>query len=507
MNFVINYYLGIDNGGTLCKAVIFDAKGSEVASSSGKLTMITPQAGFTERDMDELWNINCKVIREAISKAGIDGQQIKGVACSGHGKGLYLWGKNDKPCYNGIVSTDGRAWMYPEKWNKDGTAARVFEKTFQKILACQPVSLLCWLKDNKPEVIPNIRWIFEVKDYIRFKLTDQAYAEVTDYSGSNMLNLRDLCFDRELLAEYGLENLYEMLPPLKYSTDFCGGISKGASMKTGLLENTPVAGGMFDIDACAVAMDITNEDNIAVIAGTWSINEYIAKKPVLNKTVMMNSMYCINGYYLIEECSPTSAGNHSWFVDMFMGEEKQTANELGMNIYQYCDAMAEKVAPSEQNIIFLPYLFGSNYDPQAKVTFIGMDSHHTKAHMIRAVLEGIVFCHMVHLEKLTANRETTKAVRLAGGAAASMVWAQIFADVFELPVEIVDTKELGALGCAMAAAVASGEYKDLKEAAQNMVKIKHRLEPNHENAVIYKQKYNLYKKVSGALDNVWKDFS
>ncbi len=506
MIHVLNYYLGIDNGGTLCKAVIFDAKGSEIASSSGKLRMITPEAGFTERDMDELWNINCQVIREAIAKAEITGRQIKGIACSGHGKGLYLWGKNDKPCYNGIVSTDGRAWMYPEKWNHDGTADRVFEKTFQKILACQPVSLLCWLKDNQPEIIPNIKWIFEVKDYIRFKMTDQAYAEVTDYSGSNMLNLRDLCFDRELLMEYGLGELYEALPPLKYSTDFCGGVSKSASEKTGLLENTPVAGGMFDIDACAVAMDITNEDNIAVIAGTWSINEYIAKKPVLNKTVMMNSLYCINGYYLIEECSPTSAGNHSWFIDKFMGEEKQKAGELGENIYQYCDEMAKKVAPGEQNIIFLPYLFGSNYDPQAKVTFIGMDSHHTKAHMIRAVLEGIVFCHMVHLEKLIANRQTTKAIRLAGGAAASMVWTQIFADIFQLPVEIVDTKELGALGCAMAASVASGEYKDLKEAAQKMVKIKCRLEPNRENALIYKQKYDLYKKVSGALDNVWKDF-
>jgi len=499
--------MGIDNGGTVCKAVIFDASGREVAGAASSLNMITPQAGFTERDMDELWSTNCKVIREAIGKAGIKAEEIKGVACSGHGKGLYLWGKDDKPCYNGIVSTDSRAWMYPEKWSKDGTADRVFEKTFQRILACQPVSLLCWLKDNKPEVIPNIKWIFEVKDYIRFKLTDQAFAEVTDYSGSNLMNIRDVCFDVELLKEFGLEDLFYALPPLKYSTDICGTVSKRASEETGLAEGTLVAGGMFDIDACAVAMDITDEENIAVIAGTWSINEYISKKPVLNKTVMMNSLYCINCYYLIEESSPTSAGNHAWFVDTFMGEEKRKAQELGMNVYKYCDEMAAKVAADEQNIIFLPYIFGSNYNPQAKATFVGLDSHHTRAHIIRAVLEGIAFCHMVHLEKLLANRERTRAVRLAGGAANSMLWAQIFADVFKLPVEIIDTKELGALGCAMAAAVAAGEYRDLKEAAQSMVKIKCRLEPDPKNMPIYENKYRLYKKVSGVLDGLWKDFN
>lgn len=502
----MTYYMGIDNGGTLCKAVIFDAKGSEVASASKKLKMITPKAGFTERDMDELWSVNCEVVKQAIINADIDAEQIKGVACTGHGKGLYLWGKDDKPCYNGIVSTDTRAWKYPEMWKEDGTADKVFEKTYQNILACQPVSLLSWLKDNEPEVISKIKWIFEVKDYIRFRLTGEAYAEITDYSGSNLMNIKAVSYDLELLNDFGLGELFDALPPLKRSTDDCGGVSKRASQETGLKEGTPVAGGMFDIDACAVAMNITNEDNIAVIAGTWSINEYISKEPVLNKSIMMNSLYCIEGYYLIEECSPTSAGNNAWFVERFMGEEKKKAEELGMSVYEYCTQMAAKVRPEEQNIIFLPYVFGSNYNPQAKASFVGLDSHHTKEYIVRAVLEGIVFCHRVHLEKLLANRKTTRVVRLAGGAAKSKLWAEIFADVFKLPVEIVDTNELGALGCAMAAAVASGEYKDLKEAANSMVKIKRRIEPDPKNIPIYEKKYELYKQVSGALDGLWKEF-
>lgn len=501
------YFMGIDNGGTMCKAVIFDETGKEIASASAKLKMITPQSGFTERDMDELWKVTGKVIKESIFNAGINPEEIKGVACTGHGKGLYLWGKDNKPCYNGIVSTDSRAWIYPEKWSKDGTADKVFQKTFQKILACQPVALLNWLKDNKPEVIPNIKWIFEVKDYIRFKLTGEAFAEKTDYSGSNLMNLKDVCFDRDLLNDFGLADLYDALPPLKNSTDFCGGISKQASEETGLKKGTPVAGGMFDIDACAIAMDISNEDKICVIAGTWSINEYISKEPVLNKSIMMNSLYCIPGYYLIEESSPTSASNYEWFIEMFLAEENKKAKELGISVFEYCDELADKVAADEQNIIFLPYIFGSNYNPQAKASFIGLDSHHTRPQIIRAVLEGIVFCHMVHLEKLIANRTKTDAVRLAGGAANSMIWAQMFADVFKLPVEIIDTKELGTLGCAMAAAVAAGIYKDLKDAAQSMVKVKCRIEPNEVNFPIYEKKFALYKRVSGTLDGVWKDFN
>jgi L-xylulokinase len=497
------YYMGIDNGGTMCKAVIFNQDGQEVASSSKKLELLTPENGFTERDMDDLWQTNTEVISDVVKRADIDPKTIAGVACTGHGKGLYLWGKDGRPCCNGIVSTDSRAWKYPEKWENDGTADKVFAKTFQKILACQPVSLLCWFKENKPEIIPEIKWIFEVKDYIRFRLTGEAYAEITDYSGSNLLNLKTKKFDRELLALYGLEDLHEALPPIKGSTDLCGHITAEAAALTGLAEKTPVAGGMFDIDACAIAMDITNDENICVIAGTWSINEYISKQPVLNRSIMMNSIYCLDEYYLIEECSPTSAGNLEWYIDMFLDEEKKRADAQKKNIYEYCNSLVKKIDIEEQDIIFLPYIFGSNYNAKARACFIGMDSRHERAHMVRAVFEGIVFCHMVHLEKLLQNRTETKAIRLAGGAAKSQTWAQMFSDVSGLPVEIIETDELGTLGCAMAAAVAAGYYPTLAGAAEKMVKVKERLVPDMQKHSIYKEKLKRYKQVSEALDGTW----
>lgn len=502
-----NYLLGIDNGGTITKAAIFDLQGKEIAVAGCKTKLYIPEPGFTERDMNELWDSNVSVIRDVISQSGISPESIAGISVTGHGNGLYLIDENGKPSYNGIYSTDTRANDIVSEWHENGVFDSVHPKIMQAIWAGQPVALLKWLKLNKPDVLSKTKWVLMCKDYIRYCLTGEAYAEITDLSGTNLMNVRDVKYDEDLLKEFGLESLFGKLPPIKYSSEICGYVTPEVAMQTGLKAGTPVAGGMFDIDACAIAMDISNEDKICVIAGTWSINEYISKEPVLNKSIMMNSLYCIPGYYLIEECSPTSASNYEWFIEMFLAEENKKAKELGINVFEYCNELADKVTSDEQNIIFLPYIFGSNYNPQAKASLIGLDSHHTRPQIIRAVLEGIVFCHMVHLEKLIANRTKTEAVRLAGGAANSIIWAQIFADVFKLPVEIVDTKELGTLGCAMAAAVGSGVYKDLKEAAQSMVKMKCRIEPNPANFSVYEKKFELYKKTSAALDGLWKDFN
>jgi len=500
------YFLGIDNGGTLVKAVLFDPEGAALASASRRLPLLVPEPGFTERDMDQLWDLNVEVIREVVARSGLDPAAIQGLACTGHGKGLYLWGKDQRPVGNGIISTDGRAWATAERWAQDGTARRVFQRTCQSILACQPVTLLHWLKERRPGLLDRVQWIFACKDYIRFRLTGEAFAEVTDYSGSSLLNLRERRFDRELLAEFGLEELFAALPELRKSTDPCGAVSAEAARLTGLREGTPVAGGMFDIDACAVAMDVTDERNLCVIAGTWGINEYLSRQPVLDGSVRMNSLFCLPEFFLVEESSPTSAGNFEWFIDTFLGEEKAAAAALGRPVYGLLNDLAARVAPDGQNIVFLPYLFGSNYDPTAKACLIGLESGHGRAEIVRAVFEGIAFTHKVHVDKLLASRTRPEAVRLAGGAAKSAIWGQIFADVLDLPVEVVEAEELGTLGCAMAAAVAAGVYPDLAAAARRMVRIRQRIEPDPAAAAVYRRKYALYRQVAEALAPLWKGY-
>lgn len=308
----MKYLLGIDNGGTFSKAAIFDEEGNQISVYSMPTPIITPKPGYTERDMNELWETNAIVIRQAINNSDINVNDIAGVSISGHGKGLYMIDDNGKPSYNGIISTDTRAWEYVEKWNKNGTKEKVFEKSYQDILACQPVSLLAWFKEHNPKILINTKYILSVKDYIRYKLTGKIYGEYTDFSGSNLINLKTKKYDKELLSIFGLEDIYKKLPPLRYSADICGYVTKEASKKTLLPVNIPVAAGMFDVDACGIASGLYDETKMCMIAGTWSINEFIRKAPITNGTVNLNSMFCIPGYYLIEESSPTSAGNLEW---------------------------------------------------------------------------------------------------------------------------------------------------------------------------------------------------
>ena len=499
----MQYLLGIDNGGTFVKAGLVDTQGNLVAVCREPIQNFSPKPGYTERDMDALWAQNAKVIKAAVEESGVDPAQIAGISFSGHGKGLYLVDREGKPAYNGILSTDTRAWAQVKRWKADGTAEKVAKISFQDILACQPVSLLAWLKENEPEVLRRTRWIFSVNDYIRFCMTGVANGEYTNFSGANLVNLTTKTYDRQLMALFGLEELFDCLPPLKASADICGTVTEQAAALTGLKAGTPVMAGMFDVDACGIACGVVDPEAMCMIAGTWSINEFITHAPITNGSVSLNSMYCIPGYFLIEESSPTSAGNMQWFIDNLLGEKKQALKARGESIYDYTNAAVEAIAPEDSNVIFLPCLNGSNEDPQARGCFIGLTAYHDRAHMLRAVYEGIVFSHTTHVRRLLANRPRPEAIRLAGGAANSEVWVQMFADMLQIPIETVKCDEQGILGAAMAAGVGCGVFESYGAAAAGLVQIGSRVMPREAYAQVYEKKYGAYRAVVESLNPVW----
>ena len=502
----MRYFIGLDNGGTTTKAALFDAKGNELGKALVATRSIAPKPGFVERDMEEMWQANCTVLREVLEKTGVKPEEVAGVGVCGHGKGLYLWGKDGRPARNGIISTDNRAYAYPLRWAADGTEEKVFSRSIQHILPSQAVSLLAWLRDNEPESYRNIQWVFECKDYVRFRLTGEAKGEITDYSGANLMNLYTRSYDRELLALFGLEEIEPALPPLCLACEVCGRVTAEAAERCGLLPGTPVIGGMFDINACALAAGVTDPDKLCMIAGTWSINEYVRPEPVTDGSVLMNSLFCLPEYYLIEESSPTSAGNNEWFVRTFLPELREKAGEEGRSVYDVLNDWVGGIAPEEFVPVFLPFLMGSNVHPNAHGSFVGLTLNHSRAHIARAVYEGVAFCHRYHLEKLLKTRDKAPAcIRLAGGAARSEVWAQMFADVMKLPVETVAAGETGALGCAIAAAVATGEYPDLNAAAENMTAVARRYEPDETRTPVYDRKYRLYVRTLEQLDGLWDE--
>lgn len=497
------YVIGLDNGGTTTKAAVFDLSGKQIASSGIKTKAITPKPGYTERDMEELWQTNCKCVRRALEKSEISKKDVIGLAVCGHGKGLYLWGKDNKPAYNGITSTDSRARKYPDKWYSSGIYAKLHERLCQEFMACQQVSLLAWFKEYHTEIYDNIQYVFSIKDYVRFRLTGEAYSEATDISSSGLMDVKNARFDKVLLEELGIGEVFEMLPPLKYSYDVCGKITDEAARLTGLPVGIPVAGGMFDVDACGIAVNLTSTKEICTIAGTWSINEYISKTPVMDGSISMNSLFAIPGYYLVEESSATSSGNLEWFLENWMVNEK--TNEY-QNNYDIINEKVQDIHPQDCDVYFLPFLYGSNAHPLGKGALIGLNTYHNIGHILRAIYEGVGFSHKTHIDRLLSSREKPKAIRMAGGAVNSKVWVQMFADILGFPIETVETKELGALGCGMAAAIAAGVYADYKEAAEHMVHVSECVYPDINCMKIYEKKYDKYKAICAALNPVWEQF-
>jgi L-xylulokinase len=498
------YAIGLDNGGTVTKAALFDTEGHELCVASQSTPVTSPQPGYTERDMEVLWQANCSCIRRVLEQSGIDPSQLIGIAVCGHGKGLYLWGKDDRPAYQGIGSTDNRAWQVVERWYADGTFEALYPQLCQQLLACQQAALLRWLKDEKPEIYQNIRYVFSAKDYIRFRLTGEAYCEATDISGSGLMDVKNGRFDRKLLETLGIGEVFDALTALKYSSDCCGHVTAQTAAETGLPEGLPVAGGMFDVDACAIASAVTKPGQVCTITGTWSINECISDHPVVNTAIAMNSLYAIPGYYLLEESSATSAGNLEWAIANCI----DTGGLTGGALYAELARLADSVRPEESEVYYLPFLYGSNAHPLAKASFVGMTSYHTRAHMIRAVYEGVAYSHKKHLDTLLSVCPKPDCIRMAGGAVNSPFWVQMFADVLDSRIETVDgVHELGALGCAMAACVMAGVYADYEQAAAHMVRVNPPVEPDAARHAVYAAKYQKYRAISDALDQVWPQFS
>ncbi|MDY0289366.1 MAG: FGGY-family carbohydrate kinase [Sphaerochaeta sp.] len=491
------YLLGLDNGGTLIKAVIYDLLGNEVAVAKGKTESIISEPGYSERDMDVLWKANCRAVKEVLKVSGIEASSICAMAVTGQGNGLYLVDGDGNPCRNGISSADRRSQGYVDRWNADGTDQAVKSRTFQTVWSGQPVAILAWLQEHENETLEKTKWIFMCKDYIRYRLTGEAWAEITDYSGTNLVNLHSLEYDDEILLAFDLADMRDRLPPLKKSTDCCGAITAFAAQETGLLAGTPVYGGLFDIDASAIGLGMTRSNMLAIIAGTWSINEYISQKPVTGKSLKCTA-YCMDGYYLITESSPTSASNLEWVVNNLHLDFPEEGSP-----FAYCDQVVEQVAPDSSDVLFLPFLYGSNVDPHASGTFLGLSGWHTIDHMIRAVFEGIVFSHRMHIDRLRKDGEAFSVARLAGGVGSSRVWVQMFSDILQMPLEIMENKEVGVLGAAMAAGVGAGLFSSFSSAAEHMVRVKEKYYPRVGLAAVYDHKYERYCKAINALNNFW----
>ena len=487
----MKYFLGIDNGGTLIKACVFDEQGNLKGKGKSNVNLITPFPKAAERNPDEIFNANIDAINNAIKNASIKGEDITAIGLSGHGKGLYMLDKNGKSFTNSLLSSDARATQITQSWKADGTEDKIFDISLNRIVAGQPLPLLKWFKTNDRQTYDKTAYVLSVNDYIRYRLTGVISCNLNDLSGSALINLKTGKLDEKILKLAGIKEVYEKIAPIISSFDIGGKTSKEIQSLTGIKAGTPVTGGLFDINACALSLGMTDENILTIIAGTWSINETLSKTPATNSPTTLNSIYCIKDYFLIEESSPTSSGNLEW-----------VRNNLFNLTYEEIN---NEVANTKTDLIFLPFIMGTNLSPYARSAFLGMTSYHNRAHMLRAVYEGVAFSHRTHIERLKKNIKGNPVYRMAGGAVNSAIWMQIFSDVLNTPIETTKCEETGCFGAAVCAMIAEGSLKKTNE-INKLIKLSETYYPNKKSTEELEESYQRYIKLNTELANFWEEY-
>ena len=383
------YLLGIDNGLTLSKAALFDLAGREVKVASRKIEVQYPKPGYTDRDMDTVWQTTAEAIREVIETSGIQPSEILAIGNSGHGNGLYMLDRDDKVFRPSIASMDGRAGDLVEEWLRPGGVHdQAFPYTLQGCWAAQPSVLLAWLKRHEPESYHRIGKVMLCTDYLKFCLTGEHTTDYSIISGSSLLESAKLGYSRELLEIYGIPEMFPALPRPVWGHEIAGRVTPEAARLTGLAVGTPVAGGLFDIDAAALGSGVINDGVLSIVAGTWSINQVITAEPIIDKRVFLCSLFAVPGMWLTLEASATSATNLEWFVTNFCAEEKAEAKARGISVYEVCNEKVASLPPGSVDIIFHPYLFGSDVQATARAGFYGLGAWHTKTHVLPRALRG-----------------------------------------------------------------------------------------------------------------------
>lgn len=496
------FLLGIDNGNTVCKAVIFDFTGCLVAQYSQKIRTIYPVPGYSERNLNELWKVNAETIRQVIQKSEIHPKQIACVGSTGHGNGLYILDKKGQPL-KGIQSLDSRAQAICEQWNKNGLDKKVRLYTYQKFWASQTNTLLKWIQQFEPELYQEIGSVLLCKDFINYCLTGVIGSDYTDMGATNLLDINKVAYNSEIFDLYGINDIISKLPQLQSCTKVLGKVSKKGAAYTGLLDGTPVVTGMLDVDACMVGSGVIKTGQASVIAGSWSVNTVVTDSPVLNSDLAMSTTFAVPNLWKSVEASATSVSNLEWFIREFCYKEQLEAQKRGVSVHVVCDELVNTVLDDKRPLIFHPYLHGSGDSGNARAGFYGLAGWHSKADMLNAIYKGIVLGHLEHIDKLKRGGSDFEKIRLTGGGSRSPVLCQMFADALNMIVEVPQSRETGTWGGAMAAGIGVGVFSDFETASESTLIIGKVYNPNPQKALSYLSLYQEYEYLQTNLQEFW----
>jgi xylulokinase len=395
----------------------------------------------------------------------------------------------DRPIGPSVTWLDQRSSEIIEEWQRDGSAAKLFDLTWIFPTTTYAAPQICWVKKHRPDVFSRTKSIMIAKDYIKFLLTGNKVTDPSDASGTAVFDIRTNQWSREALELIDLDG--GLLPEVIPSARIIGHVTEKAARETGLIQGTPVVNGGSDHSVAELGSGLLGEGEVSCIVGTAGVVAACTSSPVIDpKKRVMCWSYPLEGYWDILGITQTAASSLTWFRNVF---DKERNNE----VFDEYSSLAKGVSLGSEGLVFLPYLMGERtplWDSKARGVFFGLTMKHSKAHMVRAIMEGVSFsikdCMKV-VEELGVKFDS---VNVMGGGSKSPVWRKIQSDVYGKKVRTLETQDTGAIGNLILALLATNEIGDPGEAAK-LIRHVETVIPDPIRAKKYENLFGIYKEI------------
>lgn len=508
-NRMSRYFMGIDVGTTGGRACIFDDSGNMVGQSYQEYLCHYPNPTWVEQYVGEMLPILYGVSKDAIASSGVKAEQIESVAFSMQGPVTCLLDENYELLTPLIGWQDLRGLPYfGEAIQKLENPLEYYQVTGGPLAPSNPIAKMVWLKNEMPDVWAKAKYISGGMEYFCKKFgSDEFVTDTTVAARTMLLDIDRKCFSEEMMNR--LEIDITKYPKVVTSGTVVGTIKGDIVELTGLTEGTKLVMGAHDQNASTLGMGMIFPGQAGFTLGTAGLVTTITEESKRDeKALFIASPNASVGNYTIEGISFASASAYKWYRDIFCNAEVEAGRNLLLDPYDIINQQARKSKPGANGVTFLNFLQGAAgvlNDYNARAMFSGMTFSTTKGDITRAVMEGIVYEARSMTEAMADMGISVDEIRLSGGGSKSRTWCQMQADIFGVPIVLLQCSELSALGAAMLAGVGTGAFTDIKDAVEKCVHIKKKYVPNTETKEAYDKAYEKYKGCFEAMqkENAW----
>lgn len=493
----MDYLIGVDLGTTSTKVVLFDTKGHVVSSANKGYKLYRDAPDMAEEDLDEIWEAFTDAMAQ-VTRVAKDGK-ILGVSFSSAMHSLIAFDEDWQPLTRVITWADTRAVKYTEELKANGIGQEIYSKTGTPIHPMAPLSKLLWLKAEHADIYNKAAHYLGIKEYLFNRLFGANRMDYSIASGTGLFNIFDLDWDKQALSVTGVTaaQLPEPVDPYTIET----GMNKAYAAEMGLAVDTPFIYGAGDGPLSNLGVNAIQKGVAAVTIGTSGAIRVVTDAPKIDPKGRTFTYALDKDHWVVGGPVNNGGDVFRWARDNMFDSEKSTAELLGIDSYDLLTEIASKIPAGADGLLFHPYLGGERapiWDANARGSFFGLTHNHTRAHMVRAVLEGIIFnIYMVSLALEEVVGDLT-AIQATGGFARSPLWRQMAADIFEQPVTVPKAFESGALAATVMAQKALGLVDNL-EVIGDMVGEANTYQPNPDNYEAYRELSPIFIRLSRQL--------